>query len=244
MKCMYTCTNWNEFSTTKKIFQQDFFKHVTRRAARFESNKTTCLFFLTNLNKKFKLQRNKYRSTIMNQFLSDTLQFVKIFNKDGLLQTYYLIIVDLLIMHRQFFEKLNIFFDNQYVGYHPFHIFAKTNYNFYKLNFLLNFVALILDPCIQVKVTTLPKFIQKKYRKKYDFQIKHVPVLSRKRYVFKRILINSNFMGYLKIQYRLYLALINIFLKPDSNLVYDEKINFYKYALKIYKSGLLKLSSL
>ena len=84
----------------------------------------------------------------------------------------------------------------------------------------------------------------KKYRKKYDFQIKHVHILNRKRYVFKRILINSNFVNYLKIQYRLYLALINIFLKPDSNLVYNEKINFYKYALKVYKAGLLKLGSL
>jgi hypothetical protein len=241
---MYAHKNLIDFTHIKRAYHKSFLKKKLNKPSKFESNNITYLFFLTGLGRKNKLQHNKYRSIIMNKFLSDSLQFIKIFNKDGLLQKYYLLIIDLLIMHRQFFEKLNIFFNVQYQSYHPFHVFAKTNYNFYKLNFLLNFVTIILDPCIQVKVVTLPKFIQKKYRKKYDFQVKHVHILNRKRYVFKRILINSNFMNYLKIQYRLYLALINIFLRPDSNLVYNEKINFYKYALKVYKSGLLKLGSL
>lgn len=244
MKYVYTTSALINFLTKKALLTEISTAQILSRPSKFESNFTTYLFFLTNLNKKSKLQTNKYRSIVMNKFFSDSLQFIKIFNKDGLLQKYYLLINNLLIMHRQFFEKLNTFFSIQYQNYHPFHVFAKTNYNFYKLSFLLNFVTTILDPCIQVKVITLPKFIQKKYRKKYDFQIKHVHILNRKRYVFKRILINSNFVNYLKIQYRLYLALINIFLKPDSNLVYNEKINFYKYALKVYKAGLLKLGSL
>jgi hypothetical protein len=244
MKYFHTTTTLIEFLTNQRQFLEIAITQNLARPSKFESNFSTYLFFLVNLNKKSKLKTNKHRSIVMNKFFSESLQFIKIFNKDGLLQKYYLLINSLLIMHRQFFEKLNIFFNTQYQNYHPFHVFAKTNYNFYKLSFLLNFVTTILDPCIQVKVITLPKFIQKKYRKKYDFQIKHVHILNRKRYVFKRIVLNSNFINYLKIQYRLYLALINIFLKPDSNLVYNEKINFYRYALKVYKAGLLKLGSL
>jgi hypothetical protein len=109
---------------------------------------------------------------------------------------------------------------------------------------LLHFISTAIDPFLQVKVITLPKFLQKRFKKRFDFQIKHVSTLTRTRYVYKRITLNSAYINAKKLYERVYLCLARVFLNPKTNLLHTEKVFFYRYALKMYKLGMINIKSL
>eukprot|EP01015_Nassula_variabilis_P025271 TRINITY_DN490_c0_g1_i2.p1 TRINITY_DN490_c0_g1~~TRINITY_DN490_c0_g1_i2.p1 ORF type:complete len:109 (+),score=1.25 TRINITY_DN490_c0_g1_i2:81-407(+) len=93
-------------------------------------------------------------------------QFMKILKRHGLMVKYDLLMRSMLVMHRHFFENLNIYFNESYRNYLGFHLYAQTNQEFFNFDFLLMYVSNILNPCIQLKVVKLPKFLQKKKKKK------------------------------------------------------------------------------
>lgn len=201
-------------------------------------------FFLASCENTTKLKKNKLRSYLMNSSLSDTSQFIKILKKNGLFVKYFLEIVKMLKLHRGFFESVNPYLNANSSTYYAFHLFAKNNWHFFNFNFLLHFISIAVDPFLQVKVITLPKFLQKRFKKRYDFQIKHVSTLTRTRYVYKRITLNSAYINAKKLYQRVYLCLVRIFLNPKNNLLHTEKIFFYRYALRMYKLGMINIKSL
>lgn len=180
----------------------------------------------------------------MNNSLQEINQFLKIFKKNGLFYKYLLYISKMMLMHRKLFDNLDKELNETYKNYFAFYLFSRSNLEFYNFNYLLNFVTVAVDPCIQIKVVTLPKFLQKRFKKKFDFQIKHIDPSLRTRYVYKRIILNSEFLPSKSVSKRVYSCLANIFLNPSNNLVINEKIYFYKYALKVYKIGQLNMQSL
>jgi hypothetical protein len=208
-------------------------------------NNTGGYFYFVNLlEKRIKLRRNRLRSKLMNSPLQESTQFLKIFKKNGLYYKYFLIISKMMSMHRQCFERVDLELNSTYPNYFAFYLFARSNLQFYNFNFLLNFVTIAVDPCIQIKVVTFPKFLQKKFKKRFDFQIKHVDMSLRARYVYKRIILNSEFLSGNDVTTRVYSCLANIFLNPSDNLVMKEKFYFYRYALRMYKLGLVNMQAL
>lgn len=201
-------------------------------------------FFLNTVSTRVKLKKNKLRSHLMNSNLSDSSQFIKILKKNGMLVRYHLEVIKMLRLHRNFFETVNPYLNANSSTYYAFHLFAKNNWHFFNFNFLLHFITIAVDPFLQVKVITLPKFLQKRFKKRYDFQIKHVSTLTRTRYVYKRITLNSAYVNAKKLYQRVYLCLVRIFLNPRNNLLHTEKIFFYRYALRMYKLGMLNIKSL
>lgn len=169
---------------------------------------------------------------------------MNILKRHGLEYKYNLLMIELSLLHRSFFETLNIYFNDLYRNYLGFHLYSQNNQEFFNLDFLLAYVSLILNPCIQLKVVRLPKFLQKKYKKKYDFKIKHVAQHLRKRYVYKRIVIYSGFVNHKRLLERVYTALTETFLNPDQNPLHKERFNFYKHALKMYRFSKLNFQTL
>lgn len=201
-------------------------------------------FYIDSMEKTIKLKRNKLRSRTMNAPLSASTQFLKILKKNGLYHRYYLQIVKILLIHRHAFDNVDLNLNELYKNYYTYHLFAKANQQFYNLNFILNFITFSIDPCIQIKVVTPPKFLQKKFKKRFDFQIKHIDSRIRARYVYKRVILNSSYVAHSKMYNRLYSCLASIFLNPRDNLIYSEKIFFYRYALRMHKLGSLKMQEL
>lgn len=229
----YFNLNGCDFFLKKKI---DTFKMLLKD---FESY----YIYMEEIEKTYKLRRNRLRSRIMNKSLSNTMQFIKILQQKGFIQKYYLSIIQLLTQHREIFERVDSDYNAQYNNYYMFYLFSRTNYLFFNLNFILNFVSSLIEPCLQIKVVTLPKFLQKKYKRKFDVAVKHVNPTVRSRYVYKRIILNSSFINERQLYKRLYMCLTTIYLSPGDNLVFLEKINFYKHALKMYKQGSVKLKN-
>lgn len=202
------------------------------------------LHYITSINFKNKTTKNELRSHTFNSNLNETTQFIKILKRHGLLLKYNLVTTKLINLHRSFFENLNAYFSTFYKDYLGFYIYSQNNEDFFNFNFLLTFIASILNPCIQLKVVKLPKFIQKKFKKKYDFKIKHIPTPLRKRYVFKRIVIYSGFTNHKSLKDRVYLTLVETFLNPETNLLHKERLNFYKYVMKAFRFGKLNFQTL
>ena len=202
----------------------------------------TYFFYLDNLEIKNKLKGNKKRSFVMNKNLTTTNQFTKILTKKGLLYKYQLVVSRMLNTHRLYFETIDPFLNENYPQYYIYYMFSKKHIEFFNFNLLFNMAVRVVDPLLQVKVVTFPKFLQKKYKRRFDFKVKHVNVNTRLRYVLKRIILNSDFLKKKNIQDRLYDCVISIFLNPELNLVYAEKLYYYKYALRMYKTNKLKLN--
>ena len=200
--------------------------------------------FLAELEFLPKLKSNSFRSTTTNSKLTECTQFMKILKRHGLLVKYHLMICDMLVMHRHFFENLNIYFNVSYKNYLGFHLYSQNNQEFFNLDFLLTYVSNILNPCIQLKVVRLPKFLQKKYKKKYDFKIKHVSSHLRRRYVYKRVIVYSGFFNYKKVLDRVYISLTETFLNPEENPLHKERLNFYRHTMKLYRFGKLNFQTL
>jgi len=201
-------------------------------------------FYMEELEFQSKLRSTRLRSFTMNRHLAESTQFMKILKRHGKLLKYNLLMVDLSLLHRDFFENLNIYFNTFYKNYMGFHLYAQNNQEFFNLDYLLTYVSLILNPCIQLKVVRLPKFLQKKYKKKYDFKIKHVPQHLRRRYVYKRVVVYSGFVNYKKLLDRIYISLTETFLNPDENPLHKERFNFYKHTMKMYRFGKLNFQTL
>lgn len=201
-------------------------------------------FFLSSFEPKVKFKKSELRSYTLNKYLPEQTQFMKILKRHGNIVKYWLLMLEMSGLHRQFFETLNVYFNTIYFNYLGFQLYAQTNLEFFDLDFLLVYITSILNPCIQMKVVRFPKFLQKKLRKRYDFKIKHVPVNLRKRYVYKRIVIYSGFVNYRKLLDRVYTSLIETFLNPDNNPLHKERLNFYKHTLKLYRFGRLNLHAL
>lgn len=199
---------------------------------------------LDNLEFQLKLRSTQLRSHTFNKNLSETTQFMKILKRHGKLCKYNLLMGKMALLHREFFETLNLYFNSFYKNYLGFHFYSQNNQEFFNLNFLLTYVSIILNPCIQLKVVRLPKFLQKKYKKKYDFKIKHVAYNLRKRYVYKRIVIYSGFVNHKKLLDRVYIALTETFLNPEESPLHKERFNFYRHALKMYRFGKLNFQTL
>lgn len=201
-------------------------------------------YTLELLEPEVKLRSSQLRSYTSNKNLLEVTQFMKILKRHGLMVKYWLLIKAMLVMHRHFFESVNTYFNTLYFNYMGFHLYAINNQEFFDLDFLLTYVTSILNPCIQLKVVKLPKFLQKKYRKKYDFKVKHVAVNLRKRYVYKRLVVYSGFVNYRKLLDRVYSSIVETFLSPNTNPLHKERINFYKHSLKLYRFGRLNLHAL
>jgi hypothetical protein len=191
-----------------------------------------------------KLKSSRTRSSQSNSGLTEATQFLKILQRHGLKHRYWLKVLQLAAAHRQVFEHNNIYFAERYPNYLGFYLYAQNNKIFLDLGYLLEYVAKLLNPCLQLKVVLLPKFLQKKYRKRYDFKIKHVPVASRQRYVYRRILIYSGFLTHRNLINRVYLSLAESFLNPDFSPLQKERLNFYRHALRLYKLGGLNFKAL
>jgi hypothetical protein len=230
------------YSINKPFYKIDFSLNLNKWEAPTSNFLITYFFFVDFLQRKNKLRRNKKRSYLMNKDLTIANQFIKILTKKGLLYRYQLVISKIVGMHRSYFEIVNPILNETYSQYYIYYMFSKKHIEFFNLNILLDMAARIVDPLLQVKVVTLPKFLQKKYKKRFDFKIKHVNLSVRLRYVLKRIILNSDFLKKRDVQDRLYDCIMGIFLNPQLNLVYEEKLYFYKYALKMYKTNKLKLN--
>jgi hypothetical protein len=233
-----------DFKRSPDCFYRDYLITQLSFYPKFLVEVDSYFYFLDRLEPKIKLRRNKLRSISMNRDLQESTQFLKILKKNGMYHKYYLELLKVLNLHRSFFERVDLDLNSTYSSYYIFHLFSKTNLYFYSFNFLLNYITNIVDPCLQVKVVTLPKFLQKKYRKRFDFQIKHVDSGVRSRYVYKRVVLNSGFVAQNKLFNRIYSCLLTTILSPKTSLVYTEKVFFYKYALKMYKLGLINMRSL
>jgi hypothetical protein len=193
---------------------------------------------------RVKPRRVELRSSSFNKHLSEQTQFINILKRHGYDIKYKLLLVDMLLLHRKFFESVNLYFNSTYQNYLGFYFYASNNLEFFDLNFLLCYITSILNPCVQLKVVKFPKFLQKKLKKKYDFKIKHIPVNLRRRYVYKRVIVYSGFVNFKKILDRVYLSLAETFLNPESNPLHKERLNFYKHTLKLYRLGKLNMRSL
>ncbi len=235
---LYSCSGeyrsvyFNKFNDLWDIGSKFFIKHEVY------------FFFLTKVDFRVKLKHPSLRSHLFNKNLSEQTQFINILKRHGHDITYKLLLVDMLLLHRKFFESVNDYFNTTYTNYLGFYFYAGGNPEFFDFNFLLNYVTAILNPCVQLKVVKFPKFLQKKLKKKYDFKIKHIPVGLRRRYVYKRIIVYSNFVNFKKVLDRVYLSLAETFLNPETNPFHKERLNFYKHTLKLYRLGKLNVRAL
>lgn len=151
-----------------------------------------------------------YRGLKISIFLKITKNFFYIFNK--------------LISSK---NNISIFL-KKYDFSNIFLSFVDANINIFNVHFLLDWCVSFLVPIFGLKCETVPKKFRKKLKKKYLYNVRYIPILKRKRVLFRCFSEIVDEQQYRTVSNKIFYSFLSIFLNYKNNYLFKKKIFIYK----------------
>lgn len=196
------------------------------------TNLTYKLFVDSVFLKKKKFFKNSNKALTLNLNTTNVDKLLNVSQRDGKKIKFLKFLNKLNNVFYYSFIFKSSFFQNKFDTYQLFWNFSKENDFFFNLNFILNNIALLNESIFTVKVIKLNKKSKKKFKKKFDFQVKYLNKNKRNLNVFKSLHLYSNSFNYYNYHERLLACLVLVFFGQKNSKIYKRKISTYSLVLK------------
>lgn len=106
------------------------------------------------------------------------------------------------------------------------------NFNFFKINLILEFLINLLNPIFDIECHDIPKKYKKKSKQQFSFKIKYLNTNLRKKRALKWLYLYSlNFDEKLFFK-KIFKSIFFTFLEGKNSFLYKKKIQIYKKVIK------------
>jgi hypothetical protein len=194
------------------------------------------IFINNNFLKKKKsfyfINPNKDKSIIFNQNRNNLDKLINVSFSDGKKLKFLNYINYLNNAFYYSFIYKSSFFQSRFENYMLFYNFSKENDFFFDLDFILNNIVNLNESIFNIKVIKLNKKLKKRFKKKFDFEVRYLRKHKRSLNVFKSLHLYSNSFNYYKYYERLLASLLLTFLNQKESKIYKRKLVSYSLVLK------------
>ena len=182
--------------------------------------------FKSNLNNLIPLKKDDFQK--LNFFNN----YINFFFKDGLKKKIKL----------QLLKSFNFFFlffttnSTQWLNFQGNIDILKNsfflNFNFFKINLILEYLINLLNPIFDVECHNIPKTYKKKSKKNFFFKLKYLNYNLRKKRALKWLYLYSlNFNDRLFFK-KIFKSIFFTFIEGKNSFLYKKKIQIYKKIIK------------
>lgn len=218
-----------------QYYQNNFYKNYKTDIADYYLiiNLNYKIFIDSNFFKKkkyFYINKNKF--IIFNHNRSNLDKLINVSLSDGKKLKFLNYMNNLNNAFYYSFIRKSLFFQNRFENYMLFYNFSKENDFFFNLNFILSNIANLNESIFNIKVVKLNKKLKKRFKKKFDFEVKYLQKHKRSLSVFKSLHLYANSFNYYKYYERLLASLLLTFLNQKESKIYKRKLVSYSLVLK------------